>query len=214
MSMPVASLPKPRRLVAGLTLVAACGAVPVWAQTIEGAGLRPDGSGSRWQGRIGLIGGGPVMPGWDDALSPVRPGLALLGDYYLTQPGRLLPGGYSGSLRATGGLLVGSRARPWGWAPGGAGPLPGYGMRAAGYGLTAGPSAADADELPESLPYVGVGYTGLRSLRDGGWGFSADLGVVALRPRSAVRLGQQSVGDVLRDLQLSPMLQFGVSYSF
>jgi hypothetical protein len=29
-----------------------------------------------------------------------------------------------------------------------------------------------------------------------------------------VRLGQQGLGEVLRDLQLSPLLQLGVSYSF
>lgn len=214
MSMSIARPPMPRRLVAALTLVAAgCAAAPAWAQAIEGAGLRPDGSGSRWQGRVGLTTGGPVMPGWDDALSPSRPGLALLGDYYLMQQGPSLTGHYSGGLRATGGVLIGSRGRPWGWAPGSVRALPGPGAGQR-YGLWPGPNAADADELPESLPYVGVGYTGLRSLQDGGWGFSADLGVVALRPRSMVRLGQQSVGDLLRELQLSPMLQFGVSYSF
>jgi hypothetical protein len=212
MSMPVARLPMPRRLVAVLTLVVGCGAAaPLWAQPVEGAGLRPDGSWSRWQGRVGLTSSGPVMPGWDDGLSQGRPGLALLGDYYLMQQGQALPGSYSGGLRATGGLLIGSRGRPWGWGPGNVRALSSYGV---GYGLSPGLKAADADELPESLPYVGVGYTGLRSLHDGGWGFSADLGVVALRPRSVVRLGQQSVGDLLRDLQLSPMLQLGVSYSF
>ena len=38
-----------------------------------------------------------------------------------------------------------------------------------------------------ALPYVGIGYTGLSAR--GGWGFSADLGVVALTPGSTVRFG-------------------------
>ena len=66
------------------------------------------------------------------------------------------------------------------------------------------------------MPYVGVGYTGLRSLRatGGGWAFNADVGVMALQPNLALRLGQQAVSDTLRDLQFSPLLQVGVSYKF
>ncbi len=218
MSMPFARrthLPTlPRRIGGLLLLAAAAAAAPLQAQTIEGAGLRPDGAWSRWQGRVGLATADPVLPGRDDGAFRARPGLALLGDYYLTQQGRALTGSYSGGLRATGGLLVGARGRPWGWAPGSVAALSaGYSV-GRGFDLMPGRRGADSDDLPESLPYLGVGYTGLRSLHDGGWGFSADLGVVALRPRSMVRLGQQSVGDVLRDLQLSPMLQLGVSYSF
>ncbi len=73
-----------------------------------------------------------------------------------------------------------------------------------------------AEEGNSSVPYLGVGYTGLQSLRatGGGWGFSADVGLVALQPRSAVRFGQQGLSDSLRDLQLSPLLQLGASYSF
>jgi hypothetical protein len=68
-----------------------------------------------------------------------------------------------------------------------------------------------------AVPYVGIGYTGLPSR--GGWGFSADIGVMALTPESRVKLGRpdgggQSLDDVLRDLRLSPLVQLGVSYSF
>ena len=71
------------------------------------------------------------------------------------------------------------------------------------------------------MPYLGVGYTGLRSLKGtgGGWAFSADVGVMALKPRSAVRFGQalggqNGLGDTGRDTQLSPLLQLGASYAF
>jgi len=53
----------------------------------------------------------------------------------------------------------------------------------------------------------------------GGWGFSADLGLLALNPASAVRFGRslgagQSLEDTLREMRLSPVLQLGASYSF
>ena len=75
----------------------------------------------------------------------------------------------------------------------------------------------DSAPEPGAAPYLGIGYTGLSS--KGGWGFSADVGVVALSPRSTVKLGRvlggtQSLDDVLRDMRLSPLLQLGVSYSF
>ena len=34
-----------------------------------------------------------------------------------------------------------------------------------------------------------------------------------LQPRSAVRLGQQNLSDTVRGLEISPLLQLGVSYS-
>jgi hypothetical protein len=62
-----------------------------------------------------------------------------------------------------------------------------------------------------------LGYTGLSS--KGGWGFSADVGVMALSPGSSVKLGRvfsgnQSLDDLLREMRLSPLVQVGVSYSF
>jgi hypothetical protein len=65
------------------------------------------------------------------------------------------------------------------------------------------------------VPYVGLGYSGLTGR--GGWGFAADVGVMALHGDS-VRFGRlsgaQSLDDLLRDLRLTPVLQLGVSYSF
>lgn len=64
------------------------------------------------------------------------------------------------------------------------------------------------------LPYVGLGYNaswpqpGLRGL---GWALSADVGLLALTPRSAVRLGLDGSSGGVR---LAPTMQFGLSYGF
>ena len=199
------------------------------ASVTEGSGLRAPGEAPwpRWQGRLGLTttlplhSAGPTArrdSGLDLALPTETRSLSLLGDYYFAQQNDLSsPGGYGGGFRATGGVLLGNRAALGSALPA-AGPASlggGFNLerRHVGYGSLSG--AGDAGDLG-GVPYVGVGYTGLRSLRGtgGGWAFSADLGVMALQPSSAFRLGQQAISDTLRDLQFSPLLQVGVSYSF
>ncbi|MGY4827832.1 hypothetical protein ACVNIS_04545 [Sphaerotilaceae bacterium SBD11-9] len=117
--------------------------------------------------------------------------LSVMGDYYFSRPWL----GTRGGLRATSGLLLGQRSSLW-----------------------SSPSAMDHRSGPDNtaeptstLPYLGVGYTGLSS--KGGWGLSADLGLMAYS-RSNMRLGTQSLDDTMRDLRFSPLLQLGVSYSF
>ena len=68
-----------------------------------------------------------------------------------------------------------------------------------------------------SLPYLGLGYTGLSARTR--WSFSADLGLVALYPGNVSRMGRvmggtQSLDDLVRDLRLAPLFQLGASYSF
>lgn len=68
-----------------------------------------------------------------------------------------------------------------------------------------------------TLPYLGIGYSDY-SLKSG-WGFWADIGLVVQNPGSALGLGRtlsgsQGVDDLVRELQLSPMVQMGVNYSF
>ena len=68
-----------------------------------------------------------------------------------------------------------------------------------------------------ALPYLGIGYSDY-SLKSG-WGFWADIGLVVQSPGSALGLGRtlagsQGVDELVRELQLSPMLQLGVNYSF
>ena len=79
------------------------------------------------------------------------------------------------------------------------------------------PSVADGLVEPWSaVPYIGVGYSGI-SLR-GGWGFTADFGLAGitggLRVRRDGTLGMQSAEELLRELRLTPVLQFGASYAF
>lgn len=121
--------------------------------------------------------------------------LSVMGDYYLSKPWL----GTTGGLRATSGVLLGPRASLW-----------------------SSPAVVDrrvADGSPDgssTLPYLGVGYTGFSD--KGGWGLSADLGLMA-SPSSGVRLGKvfngtQSLDDTLRELRFAPLLQVGVSYAF
>ncbi|MFY9514206.1 MAG: hypothetical protein WAQ05_24845 [Rubrivivax sp.] len=69
----------------------------------------------------------------------------------------------------------------------------------------------------ETMPYLGIGYTGL-ALK-GGWGITADLGLALENPTSATRLGRAVFGNqgfdsAWRELRLSPVLQLGMHYTF
>jgi hypothetical protein len=158
------------------------------------------GHWARWQGRLSF---GTETPGLNT--------VSLMGDYYFT--GSLMGSRRSGGFRATSGLLVGPRSQSWLGQPGlSAGGAFSVGTQA--FGQTAAlPTSAEAASDTATLPYLGLGYTGL-SLR-GGWSFNADLGLVARSPGNAVKLGRsQNLDDTVRELRLSPLLQFGVSYSF
>lgn len=179
-------------------------------------------SSSRLQGRLGLatstrLGRFDTLAGSaDDGLRIES--VSLMGDYYFS---------IRRGLRATGGVILGSR--PTFWAA-----QPSFGLHGAttalaaerrSYSLGAADPWSDGG-LGNAAPYLGVGYTGTTSatrgssdaLRAGGWGFTADLGLMAQNPRQGLRLGggrpQQSFDDFLRDLKLAPMVQLGVSYSF
>jgi hypothetical protein len=204
-----------------MAAVATCSAAgSAWGT--EGDGLMPpkDMAWQRWQGRLSLATPAPLLradPMNADAGSAKLAGATMLGDYYFTRSVPLL--GDSGGFRATSGMFLGARSTN---------------LLSAGPATGLGGSAFSVDRrtvgglklpgLPDTLsdtngavPYVGVGYTGVPS--KGGWGFSADLGVMALNPGSAVKLGRaigspQNLDDVVRDMRLSPLVQVGVSYSF
>lgn len=155
---------------------------------------------SQFQGRLSLGTASPSLrveaPGFDTTSLKLS-SLSLMADYYLiTPPSQAGAGG----LRATSGVLFGSRSAPWS-SPGGGGA---FSIDRRSLGAPAEPGT-DAG----TVPYLGIGYTGL-SLK-GGWGFSADLGVTA--GRFGRNLGQ-SLDDQVRELRLAPVLQLGVSYSF
>ena len=169
-----------------------------------GDGLRvtdPDQAWPRWHARIGVI--GPTAR-TDLSLTnlPRAQGAQVLGDYYFAGTG-LAAGRMAGGFRATSGLLLGSRSAA----------LSAAAIPSAG-GLSFTRSTADATgDASGTVPYLGVGYTGL-SVR-GGWGFTADLGLMALG--GGLRVGgtaSPSLDDVTRELRLMPVLQLGVSYSF
>jgi hypothetical protein len=175
------------------------------AAQADGLQIDPDTvAWPRWQARLGLT----TAPHELTSAQPrtLLEGAGLLGDYYFTGPG-FGRGGMTGGFRATSGLFTGARstaiATPLLPAREGSSFTLSTHARMApdGAGDTGGP-----------VPYLGIGYTGL-SLR-GGWGFSADVGLLG----SGVRLGRPASGtqvdELLRELRLTPVLQLGVSYSF
>lgn len=101
---------------------------------------------------------------------------------------------------------------------------PSLGLRATG-GLQANPPSAGPEirlgtTRQRATPYVGLGYStgGVNANHWGGWGVSADIGLLAGRG-SDLSLGRaldnpSSVGELIRELRLTPMLQLGVSYAF
>ncbi|MEF7614823.1 hypothetical protein V4F39_12945 [Aquincola sp. MAHUQ-54] len=168
-------------------------------------GLRVDDAADawpRWHTRIGVV--GPAARS-DLSLAAALPRLhsaQVLGDYYFAGTGfdaQRIAGGF----RATSGLLLGSRSAALSAAA-----LP------SAEGLSVTRSWADPSaESGGTVPYVGVGYTGL-SVR-GGWGFTADVGLMALG--GGLRVGRSNattIDDLARDIRLTPVLQLGVSYSF
>jgi opacity protein-like surface antigen len=190
-------------------------AAPAMAADGDGAASSTHLPWARWQGRLSLgTASTPWRLGIENQVSRFN-SASLMGDYYfgpsLTGPSLL------GGFRATSGLIIGPRSmlstgQP-GLATGGAFNI---GSRPFGVGATL-PYMSDAASDTATVPYLGVGYTGL-SVRSR-WSFSADLGLVAQSPGNAVRLGRafgggQSLDDAVRDLRMTPLLQLGVSYSF
>jgi hypothetical protein len=181
-----------------------CGMALIGAAAQADGGLRvapEQAPWPRWQARVGV----DQAPPWRGDLAPTGNGLRslkLLGDVYLSGPG-FGDGDVVGGVRATGGLLLGSRSPLLGAASGT--PLSLNVTRSL---LAPGRGDELADASP--LGYLGIGYSSL-SLR-GGWGFSADLGVTTgtgLRPPET-----RPLDDALREMRLRPVLQLGVSYAF
>jgi len=195
-------------------------AFSLWAGVAAAADglVPPDGHDvwPQWQARLTVSTTklAPVsLSAWTDPAAATHNSLqsgALLGDFYFDTPGLRLPASLGG-LRATGGLMAGARGLAWG------GPtVSRAGVRA---GLTAQSTAAPfaSDSSGDTVPYLGVGYTGLAV--KGRWGITADLGLIAENPGGASRVGRalfgnQGLDNSLRELRLSPVLQVGVSYSF
>ena len=220
------------RAIHGLVVMLAATGITAAVQAVEGQGLTAPGTASlslsrstpegapagaalpRWRSRVtlgfsspGLVFGGPG----NDVGGAARPALAsarLLGDYYFAQPSAL--DGRTSGFRATSGLIVGPRLGAWVSSD----TSSALSIERRSFGLL--PSTLDAVRTAQAVPYFGVGYSDRAA--KGRWGFSADVGVMALNPSSGLRYGRgagaQSVDDVLRDLRLAPVLQLGASYAF
>ena len=168
---------------------------------------------AHWQGRLSLA--LPAAAPWQYGVeSPAfKSGSAsFMGDYYFSRS--LVGPKQLGGFRATSGLIVGSRSAPFVAAPalGDSRGLSATSRRFAAPGIT-----GDTPNDTSALPYLGLGYTNLSAR--GGWGFSADLGLLGQTAGGSVRLGRsfnvsQSLDDAVRELRATPLLQLGVSYAF
>jgi len=196
--------------MAALLSTAAAG---VHADQGQGFTASPDSLWPRWQGRVALGTPSPLSHAdtmnIDGSGSSVR-AATVLGDYYFA---RLLNNKDSGSgFRATSGVFFGARSSSLLSTA----PTSGLGTRAfsvdrrSSSGLI--PPTLETPTDLSAVPYLGLGYTS--TYNKSGWGFSADLGLMALNP-GALRFGTTpSLDDQFRDMRLSPLVQFGVSYSF
>lgn len=161
----------------------------------------------RWQARVSLQ--SPTEPwrlGFDNTGAATR-SVTVLGDYYFA--GDRANAGPNGGFRATSGLIIGPRSQVASAQVGATSNLP-FNIASRGSPTSAGDSVA--------LPYLGIGYTNL-SQREG-WGFSADLGLIAPANADSTQLGG-TVGSGFRlgeggsgFARPTPHLQVGVSYSF
>lgn len=184
-------------------MLSALGAATTLAAATEGLKVGPDWAWPRWQARLGLT----ISPAsaLDPAASTMLQDARLFGDYYFTGSG-FGPDRVSGGFRASGGLLSGPRSLTLGVPT-----LPS--RQGSPFTLSSRIGfSADAGEASATVPYLGVGYTGMSAR--GGWGFTADIGLVP----SGVHLGRApgpgNLDDLLREIRLRPVVQLGVSYSF
>lgn len=192
----------------------AAGAAAAGLTVPPGAALWP-----QWQARITVSNArlAPVSLYGDAAPGTPARALqstgALLGDYYFDAPGLRLSS-LHGGWRATSGLVFGARG-----VAGNGVALPAHLGDALGVAslAPAAPAWTDAHAEDGAVPYVGFGYTGMSA--SGRWGFTADFGVVGQSLQGA-GIGRPllSRGEpydaTLGDLRLTPVLQFGVRYSF
>ena len=193
---------------------------PVWA---DGLGLSTDSDRLPWarfQWRLSYS--ATIAPSWrNDFAGGGGAGLKLsafsvMGDMYFGPSNNSHPS-LAGGFRATSGLVGGARNTLWGATA--LAPVNGlFSVDRRLFGQSPGvlPVSSDAGDSA-TIPYVGIGYSSLAS--GAGWSFSADLGLMSLTPGAAVRLGRvfgggQNLDDVVHDMRLAPVLQFGASYSF
>ena len=179
---------------------------------------------SRWQGRVSFASTGPRWSsgsgefgsnGLDVRRANAINSLSVMGDYYFTRS--LAEPKSVGGFRATSGLIFGPRsqlssAQPYMSA------VSSFNIGNDLFGQSASAYAVNAADDTATLPYLGLGYTGLSAR--GVWRFNADLGMVtqglgsAVNPGRMFGSGQRRLDESLRDLRLTPLFKLGASYSF
>ena len=178
--------------------------------------LRTDASQrwSRWQGRLNL---GTTATPWRlgvESPSAKLSAASLMGDYYFSRAG---PGDARlGGFRATSGLVIGPRGTLSSIQPAASTGTP-FSIGTRPLGSAALPFAGDTAADTATVPYLGVGYSGLAARNR--LSFNADLGLAGQGAGPAGRFGRSagnsaSLDDAVRELRLAPLVQFGVSYSF
>lgn len=183
------------------------------AQTIDGDGLSLPQFQTRV--RLGISVPASALDAGLGTESSRLSSASVLGDYYFARSAA--PDGQTSGFRATSGVLLGSRLGSWGGPAIAAPGASAFMVETQRFSLLTSPALQSPDG-GGAVPYFGFGYSGA-SVK-GGWGFSADLGLMALHPGAAVGFGRglgaggPSLEETLRDIRLSPMLQLGVSYSF
>lgn len=224
---------KPLSLSVG-AMAAMCAVTLAHAQLSDTSGLRlpsrstaaPQGAqalfATGWHQRtILLTSGGGLGAGLGDRLVTasgdglrVR-GVRVLEDYFFSP---------TSGFRATGGMIGGAFITPWlpSANPLGSARSLSLSVPRLGWGSpitnTVDPLDGGSAGASLAVPYVGAGFS---SPSDNGmWQFSADLGLISRSPGSVSKIGRvltnglNSVDTVLHDMQLQPMLQVGLSYSF
>lgn len=154
-----------------------------WAQN-RGLSASPEQlAGPRWQARVerdlAPLAAGPATPLWLLG-TPAPPAVRLFGDYQSS----LLRLGATGGLRLTGGLLLNLRTA-----------------------TTSGSADTTAPGALSGTGYAGIGYSSGGAAGD--WGFTADVGLTALR------FGTTATGGPgLRDGRPQPLVRLGMNLQF
>jgi len=208
-----------------LTVMLTFVTVPVLA--IDADSLTPTletAAWSRWQGRVSFAATGPR---WSSGSKEFGNGglhvghanainsLSVMGDYYFARSLADLKS--IGGFRATSGLIFGPRSQLSTSQPYMAS-ANSFSIGSRLFGQSSNPYAVNAVDDTATLPYLGLGYTGLSAR--GAWRFNADLGIVtqglgsAVNPGRMFGSGQRRLDESLRDLRLTPLFKLGASYSF
>ena len=155
----------------------------------------------QWQARLSVV-AQPVAASTGLG-SQLQIGAArLAGDHYFAW-GRWAD---AGGLRATSALLLGPSAMAM------AAPSPWTGGALRSGAWSGNLASVEADAFAASA-YLGLGYSAWWARS--GLGLSADLGLVAQRAPSALRLGRSdNLESAWHGVQLSPIFQVNLSYAF